>query len=376
MALVSEFAAALNQVCSEKGLSPEAVLATIETALVAAYRKDFGGSIEELEAKVDLETGEAKVFKDGEDVTPDGFGRIAAQTAKQVLIQKLREEEKQAIISEYEAKIGQVTTGHVFRLDQGNVIVDFGRAQGVMPPAEQLPGESYRTNQRLLVLILRIEEGRRGPQIIISRAAPRFIEELFALEVPEIHSGVVKIEGIAREPGSRTKVAVSSSEKNVDPVGSCVGQKGVRVQAVIAEIGNEKIDIIPFSEITEKYIAAALSPAEVIEVQLSSQSKEARVEVPEDQLSLAIGREGQNVRLAAKLTGWKIDLRGAGSKAKKEESVSDLAQAGLSKRVVNALAKAKIESLEDLRAQSKEELNQIKGLGPKALAEIEKVLGK
>jgi len=383
MPIVSEFAAALNQVCSEKGLPPEAVLATIETALLAAYRKDYGGDPEVLKAKVNPETGEARILENDKDVTPAGFGRIAAQTAKQVLIQKLREEEKQALITEYEAKVGQIVTGHVFRFEAGRAVIDLGRAQGTLPPAEQIPGEQYRANQRLRVLVARIEEGIKGPQIIVSRADPRLVEELFALEVPEVHSGVVKIESIAREAGSRTKVAVSSSEDNVDPVGSCVGQKGVRVQAVIAELGEEKIDIIPYSDISEKFVAAALAPAKVIDVELDRDKKEAKVTVPEDQLSLAIGKEGQNVRLAAKLTGWRIDIRGAGGPAKgatgegtKAKVGSELAEAGLSTRVVKTLTKAGIESLENLKAKSAEDLGQIKGLGPKALAEIAKVLGK
>jgi len=379
---VSEFESALNQVCSERGITPEAVLLTIEAALISAYRKDYGGEPEELTAKVDPQTGEARVFKNGEDVTPSGFGRIAAQTAKQVILQKIREEEKSAVVSEYETKVGSIVTGHVFRMESGVVILDLGRAQGVLLPSEQMPREHYRLNQRLKALVVGIREGSRGPEVMLSRADPRFVKELFMLEVPEVASGVVTIEAIAREAGSRTKMAVRSSEKNVDPVGSCVGQKGVRVQAVIAEIGEEKIDIVSYAEMTDRFIAAALSPAKVTDVILDQDKKEAKVIVPDDQLSLAIGKEGQNVRLAARMTGWKIDIqgesgpsRGRGQKAAPvTEQEDELIAVGLSTRVANLLREAGITNLEILRETDSEKVQAIKGLGPKAREEIQKVL--
>jgi len=341
--------------------------------LVSAYRKDHGGKIEELEARVDPETGEAKIFKNGEDVTPAGFGRIAAQTAKQVLLQRVRESEKKAVVEEYQKKIGTILSGHIFRIEKGLVIVDLGRTQGLMPPAEQVPREEYQLHQRLKVLLVDVREGPRGPEIIVSRSRPEFVEKLFELEVPELQSGTVKIEAIAREAGERTKIAVSSSRENVDPVGSCVGQKGVRVQAVINELGDEKIDIVHYSPDPEKFIASALSPAKVIEVKLNKKKKEAKVYVFEDQLSLAIGKGGQNVRLAAKLTGWKIDIKG-GDEEKRGEEMRKL---GLSTRIVNALAKAGITEVEKLKQMSEEELKAIKGIGPKAVEEIrERIMDK
>ncbi len=372
----TEFAAALNQVAAERGLEPKDVLETVEAALVSAYRKDYGGDIEELKAKIDSETGEAKVFKNDEDVTPSGFGRIAAQTAKQVLLQRVRESEKKAVIEEYQQKIGEILSGHIFRLERDLVIVDLGRTQGIMPPSEQVRREEYQINQRLKVLVADVREGHRGPEIIVSRARPELVEKLFALEVPELKNGIVQVEKIAREPGERTKIAVSSSQENVDPVGSCVGQKGVRVQAVIAELGNERIDIIHYSEDAEKFIANALSPANVIEVKLDRETKQARVEVFEDQLSLAIGKGGQNVRLAAKLTGWKIDIKGGeekdaeGLKLEAGKEVGGLKLEGLSKRTANALARAEITEIEKLKEMSEEELGAIKGIGPKAIEEI------
>jgi len=362
----TEFSAALNQVAAERGIEPKEVLETVEAALVSAYRKDYGGKVEELKAQIDPETGEAKIFKNEEDVTPAGFGRIAAQTAKQVILQRIRESEKKAVIEEYQKKIGEILSGHIFRLEKGLVIVDLGRTQGLMPPSEQVPKEEYQLNQRLKVLVADVREGVRGPEIIVSRSRPELVEKLFALEVPEMQSGTVKVAAMAREPGERTKIAVSSSQENVDPVGSCVGQKGVRVQSVIAELGEEKIDIIHYYDDPEKFIANALSPAKVIEVKLNKSKKEAKVQVFEDQLSLAIGKGGQNVRLAAKLTGWKIDIKG--SEKEKETEGGELK--GLSTRVANALSKVGITKIEKLKEMSTEELKAIKGIGPKAVEEI------
>jgi N utilization substance protein A len=373
----TEFAAALNQVAAERGIEPEDVLKTVEAALISAYRKDYGGDIEELKAEVDSETGAAKIFKNDEDVTPAGFGRIAAQTAKQVLLQRVRESEKQAVIEDYQKKIGEILSGHIFRIEKGVVIVDLGRTQGIMPPSEQVRREEYQLNQRLKVLVADVREGPRGPEVIVSRARPEFVEKLFALEVPEMQNGTVKVEVIAREPGERTKIAVSSNQENVDPVGSCVGQKGVRVQAVIAELGEEKIDIIHFSDEADKFIANALSPAKVIEVKLNKKENSAKVEVFEDQLSLAIGKGGQNVRLAAKLTGWKIDIKGGEEERKTEDGKQKTEGGerkkigGLPTRVANALAKAGITEIEKLKEMTEEELGEIKGIGPKAVAEIE-----
>jgi N utilization substance protein A len=327
---ITEFNAALNQVATERGIPVSAVIDSIKLALVSAYRKDrkeHGEEIEEeqeIEVELDPDTGEAKIMIEGEDVTPSGFGRIAAQTAKQVILQKIRETEKEVILQEFRAKLGTVITSTVFKVDTNVVIVDLGKqfAYGIMPISEQVQSEEYRMNQRLKILIKDIRESNRGPEIIVSRSDPKFIEELFAQEVPEIASGVVKIEAIAREPGSRTKMAVSSSDEKIDPVGSCVGQKGVRVQSIIAELYGEKIDIIPYSTTTERFIAAALSPAMVTDVELDEENKRAIVSVPEDQQSLAIGKEGQNARLANKLTKWKIDIKGAagifGSQEEKE----------------------------------------------------------
>ncbi|HUS52075.1 MAG TPA: transcription termination factor NusA [Candidatus Bathyarchaeia archaeon] len=382
----TEFASALNQVCLERGVEPEVVLETIKTAILAAYRKDFGLK-EDLEYEVELDpnTGGARVYsweegkkKQKKDITPPGFGRIAAQTAKQVILQKIREAEKDAVIAEYSEKVGTLVNGMILRFDGPNVIVDIGKTEGVMPPQEQTRSERYQLNQRLTFYIEGISESTRGQEVIVSRSHEGLVESLFRREVPEVSNGAVKVRAIAREAGSRTKIAVSSSQVGVDPVGSCVGQKGVRVQAVISELNGEKIDVIGYSDDPVKFITAALSPAEGVKVEIDEKKKTAVVAMPDDQLSLAIGREGQNVRLAAKLTGYRIDIKGAKKTARKpkkaSEEESELAKAGLTKRVINSLGKAKIETLEDLKKKSKKELAKIKGLGPKALKEIEKVV--
>ena len=315
---VTEFNAALNQVATERGIPVSAVVDSIVLALASAYKKDRKEhdedvELEDIEVDLDADTGEAKIMMDGKDVTPSGFGRIAAQTAKQVIVQKIRETEKEVTLDEFRDKLGTIIIANVFKADSHVVVLDLGKpyAYGIMPQSEQVQTEKYRLNQKLKVLVKDIRESGKGPEIIVSRSDPKFIEELFSAEVPEIASGVVKIEEIAREPGSRTKMAVSSSDDKIDPVGSCVGQKGVRVQSIIAELFGEKIDIIPYSMTTERFIAAALSPATVTDVELDDEEKRAVVSVPEDQQSLAIGKEGQNARLANKLTKWKIDIKGA-----------------------------------------------------------------
>ena len=379
----TEFASALNQVCNERGIDPEVVLETIRAAILAAYRKDFPEEIlddeseeeDTLSVEIDPETGATKIFKteDGKknDITPPGFGRIAAQTAKQVILQRVREAEKDAIIEEYKDRVDTMITGMVLRFDGKNVIYDIGRGQGYMPPEDQMKGEFYKMNQRLAVYIKDIRETMRGKTIIVSRAVPELVIELFRREVPEVNSGAVEIKAIAREAGIRTKMAVASTQSGVDPVGSCVGQKGVRVQEVINELNNEKIDIIQYSEDEKAFITASLAPAENLDIQIDAKKKAAVVTVPDDQLSLAIGRGGQNVRLAAKLTGFKLDIKGSEGTALSVtgEEEYEIDQLGLSSRVRNALVDAGITGFHDLDRQEAT-LKELKGIGPKAVQEI------
>ena len=314
---ITEFNLALNQVASERGIPVENIIASIKDAMATAFRKDrkeHGEEIilETIEVDLDQMSGEVKILMDGADVTPAGFGRIAAQTAKQVILQKIRETEKEIVFKEYTSKAGEIVIGTIFRVDNGNITLDLGKshAQASMPYAEQVSTEQYRGGQKIKVLVKEVRETSKGPEIIVSRSDPKFVAKLFEQEVPEIAAGTVTVEAISREPGSRTKMAVYSRDEKVDPVGSCVGQKGVRVQSIITELFGEKIDIIPFSFTTEKFIAASLSPAKVTEVILHEEDKRAEVSVPMDQQSLAIGKDGQNARLANKLTRWKIDIKG------------------------------------------------------------------
>lgn len=346
----TEFATALAQIAAERGIDKEIVLETIKSAILAAYRRDARergldvGEEEEFEVTMDPSTGEAKVFSlkgEKKEVTPPGFGRIAATTAKQVLRQKIREAEKSAILTEYSKRMGALVSGLILRFDGPNIIVDIGKTEAWMPPSEQVRKENYNPNQRLSFYLKEIKETPRGQQIIVSRSSEKLVEGLFRREVPEVSSRAIEIVKIAREPGVRTKMAVFSTQAGVDPVGSCVGQKGVRVQEVINELFGEKIDIIQFSEDPKTFIASSLSPAENIDVEINKKEERAKVTVPEDQLSLAIGREGQNVRLAARLTGFKIDIVGAEESKETEKDKQKLVSRQTQNKEKDKKAKSK-----------------------------------
>lgn len=314
----TEFAAALNQVAVDRGINPLLIIDSIKLAVVTAYKKDFPTDEEhDYEATVDPQTGETKIYswlidqpKKKTEITPPGYGRIAAQQARNIIIQKIREAEKGALLEEYEKRVGTLVNGMVLRFDGDNIVVDLGKGEAIMPNHEKNPEEQYHLNQKLTFYLEGIRETAKGRQIIVSRTHVGLVEGLFKREVPEIASGVVEIRAIAREPGSRTKVAVYSNQSGVDPVGSCVGQKGVRVQSVINEISGEKIDVIQYNDDPERFILEALSPAESLTVKLNKKQNTAEISAPEEQLSLAIGRGGQNVRLAGKLTGWHLTIKG------------------------------------------------------------------
>ncbi|NCP47032.1 transcription termination factor NusA [Candidatus Collierbacteria bacterium CG1_02_44_10] len=383
----TEFAAAINQICSERGISPEIVLDAINGALVASFNKDYPEQALKFEedelivsADVDSENGQFRLFvgkedakkKDLKEITPPGFGRIAAQAAKQVILQTIREAEREAVLADYQEHIGEVMTGMVQRMDGRNVVIDLGRGQAVMPPEEQVHTEFYRLNSRLSVYLKEITETIKGKQIIVSRADDRLLAGLFQREVPEVSSGAVVIKAIAREPGSRSKVAVESTQAGVDPVGSCVGQKGVRVQAVINDLNNEKIDIIQYAEDKDKFIKSALAPADGLNMSFDSRSGETTVTVPSDQLSLAIGRGGQNVKLAAKLTGSK--LRIVSEAASPESAIVatgaeefEIDQLDLETKARNILVEVGLTHIEDL---TEDKLDAVKGIGPKTLEKI------
>ncbi len=251
----------------------------------------------------------------------DDYGRIAAQTAKQVIVQRIREAERTSIIDEYGTKEGEIVSGIVQKIERGNVYVDFNRATGILPTEEQIPGEYYQRGQRLRAYLYSIEDTPRGINLRLSRTHPKFVEKLFAIEAPEIQNGIVEIKSVAREAGARSKIAVYSKDEHIDPVGSCVGQKGTRVNTITSELGGEKIDIIPWSENPKEFVANSISPAKVVSIEIDEKEHKAIIEVTDDQLSLAIGKGGQNVRLAAKLTGWRIDIKGDGKQISSEEEI-------------------------------------------------------
>ncbi|HOV27319.1 MAG TPA: transcription termination factor NusA [Pseudobacteroides sp.] len=336
----AELIHALDQLEKERGIKKDILIEAIEAALISAYKRNFGSS-QSVKVTFNAESGDVKVYAlkkvsslpvndnleisldeakrldgmltDGDvaeiEVTPKNFGRIAAQTAKQVVVQRIREAEREIVYDEFSNKESDIVTGIVQRFERKNVIIDMGKAEAVLAASEQTPGEEYKFNDRIKTYILEVKRTTKGPQIAVSRTHPGLVKRLFELEVPEIHEGIVEIKSIAREPGSRTKIAVFSKDPNVDPVGACVGQKGTRVQAIVDELRGEKIDIIKWSSDPEVFISASLSPAKVIRVSINEEEKSAKVTVPDYQLSLAIGKEGQNARLAAKMTGWKIDIK-------------------------------------------------------------------
>jgi len=370
---------ALEQLEEERNIPKEKIIAAIEDALTAAYKKDYGKKGQIIRAKLDFDTGavefnqikiavddttvrlgeeeEAPVLdENGEEVRPrfneehhmliedarkikkdiqlgeelifpletkDDYGRIAAQTAKQVIIQRIREAEKFSILDEYQGKEGEIVTGKVQKIERGNIFVDLGRATGLLSYEDQIPGEFYRQGERVRAYLYAVDEGPKGITLRLSRAHPQFIKKLFAVEVPEIQMGTVELKAIAREAGARTKIAVTSNDPNIDAVGSCVGQKGARVSTIINELGGEKIDIIEWSDNPASMISNSLSPAKVNKVDLEEDTKTARVEVNPDQFSLAVGKGGQNARLAAKLTGWKIDILTLGDTETAEKAVAE-----------------------------------------------------
>ncbi|MDS1029079.1 transcription termination factor NusA [Bacillota bacterium LX-D] len=336
----ADFIEALKDIEEEKGIEANILLDAIEAALISAYKKNFG-SLQNVRVSIDRVTGEIRVYarkniveevqdsrvdislEDARqinpnyevgdvveiEVTPREFGRIAAQTAKQVVVQRIREAERNIIYDEFVSREDDIVTGVVQRQELGNIFIDLGKVEALLAPPEQINGEQYNYNDRIKAYIVEVKKTTKGPQIMLSRTHPGLLKRLFELEVPEIHDGTVEIKAVAREAGSRSKIAVYSKDENIDPVGACVGPKGMRVQAIVNELKGEKIDIVKWSKDVAAYVANSLSPAKVLSVEVNEEQKVAMVVVPDYQLSLAIGKEGQNARLAAKLTNWKIDIK-------------------------------------------------------------------
>ncbi|OIO80744.1 MAG: transcription termination/antitermination protein NusA [Candidatus Omnitrophica bacterium CG_4_8_14_3_um_filter_43_15] len=374
-----ELLTVLDHIEREKGIKKEILINAVETALISAARKMLGHDIkDDITVKLDPETGDIKVFQGKKKIDSDEFGRIAAQTAKQIIIQKIREAERDVIFSEYTAKIGTVISGSVHRFEKGDIVVDLGRTEAVLPKKEQISKETYKQGERVRAYVLDVKKTGRGPQIVLSRTHPGLVKRMFELEVPEIIEGIVEIKVIAREAGDRTKIAVWSKDLKVDCLGACVGMRGARVKEIVRELHGEKIDIVKWNEDPAEFIAAALSPAQINKIKIDKESKKVEVIVEEDQLSLAIGKKGQNVRLAVKLTGWDIDIKPrkpienlliTTEPAKEPSSaegtlIQELPRVG--PKTYDALTAAGFNTVEKIAGASVKELSGIKGIGKKS----------
>jgi len=376
----------LENIEREKGISRQVLVESIEAALSAAAKKVLHDKDKEVTVKIDVASGKIRVLCDGKEIVSNEFGRIAAQTAKQVIFQKIREAERDVIFNEFQGKADSISSGTVYRFEKGALLVDLGKTEGILPKREMSPRDSYRQGDSIRAYILEVNKTAKGPQIVLSRSHPGFVKCLFELEVPEVAEGTVEIRSVSREPGDRTKIAVWSKNDKVDCVGACVGIRGSRVKGVVKELQGEKIDIVRWSEDVEEFVRAALSPAEVSSVKIVNREEhKVEVIVADDQLSLAIGKNGQNVRLASKLTGWSIDIRSKKDMAKdKLEAVlsglpSDDAELstveGVTAKQAEALAEAGFKTVGDVKGAAREQLLEVKGIGEKTLDKILVALG-
>jgi len=364
-----EILAILEQIEREKGIKKELLFQAVESALTIAVRKVMNlGPEEELKVELDKKTGKIKATQAGKEITSIDLGRIAATTARQVIIQKIREAEKEVIFNEFSSKVGEIVSGTVYRFQNKNIIVDLlGKAEGILPRSQQVPQEEFKQGDRIRAYVLEVKKEPKGTQIILSRTHPNLVKKLFEMEVPEIYEGIVEIKSIARLPSQRTKIAVWSKDDKVDCVGACVGVRGNRVKNIVTELHGEKIDIVRWSEDTSQFIQAAIAPAKVSEIKLDKQNKKALIIVDEDQLSLAIGKHGQNVRLASALVGWELDVR-TRAMMEKEEMVrvekGDLERLkGISENLREQLILAGFKTLKELASVDIDKLLEIKGIG-------------
>jgi len=376
-----ELLAILDQMEREKGIKKEVLIEAVESALVSAARRALNiKPEEELKIELDRNTGKIRAFRNKEEVTSIDFGRIAASTARQVIIQKIREAEKDVVFNEFQGKVGEIVSGTVYRFDKGNIIVDLlGKTEGILLKREQSPKEEFRQGQRICTYVVEVKKDTRGPQIILSRTHPNLLKKLFELEVPEIYEGIVEIKSISREPGARTKIAVCSKNEKVDSVGACVGMRGNRIRNIVNELQGEKIDIVRYSDDIREYIKAALSPAKVSEIKLDKDNLKAEVIVDDDQLSLSIGKHGQNVRLASRLIGWELDIRKKatatvaqeGKEEKIEKETVSLEQlSGVGEKTLQSFHEAGFKTIEDILQADIKDLMKIKGIGEKKAKKI------
>lgn len=384
-----ELLAIIEQIEREKGIKKEVMLEAVESAMLSAAKRVIDlKPEEEFKVQIDRSNGEISAFRNNEKVTNIDFGRIAASTARQVIIQKMREAEKDVVFGEFQSRVGEIVSGTVYRFEKGNVIVDLlGKAEGILLKREQSPKEEFKQGQRVRAYVVEVKKDVKGPQIILSRAHPNLVKELFELEVPEIYEGIVEIKAISRQAGERTKISVSSKNDKVDSVGACVGMRGNRVRNIVNELQGEKIDIVRYNEDVREYIKAALSPAKVSEIKLDREKMKAEVIVDDDQLSLSIGKHGQNVRLASKLVGWELDIRTKGMIAaealspKKESTPAGEAQEeepkakkepgkDAKKKAKKPAKKEETSSLEDLSGVGEKTLELLKEAGIKNISDV------
>lgn len=381
----NEILSIIDSIEREKGVPKETLFQAIESALVSAAKKILGKDTEDIAVTIDRETGEIKVKSGSKKIDSGAFGRIAAQTAKQVIIQKIREAERDVVFEEYTKRIGSMITGSVHRFERGTIVVELGKTEGILPKSHQAPGERYKQGDTIRSILLEVAKTGHGPQIVLSRTSTDFVKELFVLEVPEISQGIVEIKAIAREPGERTKITVRSNDEKIDAVGACVGMRGSRVKDIVKELHGEKIDIVRWNDNLEEYLKAALSPAKITKLNINKEAKSIEVMVAEDQLSLAIGKHGQNVRLASRLIGWELDIRNA--EGTKKEEVEEIASSGRSvgpprndvaikkldgvgKKAEKTLTEAGFDTLEKIAASSVKDLTKLDGIGKKTAEKI------
>ncbi|MFA5059836.1 MAG: transcription termination factor NusA [Candidatus Omnitrophota bacterium] len=377
----SELLVILEQLERDKGIDKEILIQAVEMAVASAAKKVCSvDKVEDIKVVLDRKTGKLSAFAGGQEIKSKDFGRIAAQTAKQVVIQKIREAEKDVVFNEYQARVGQIVSGGVYRFEKGSIIVDLGKAEGFIPKSEQSIKEEFRQGDRIRAYVLDVKKDLKGPQIVLSRAHPNFVRRLFELEVPEIYEGIIEVKSISRDAGERTKIAVYSKDEKVDCVGACVGMRGARVKSIVSELHGEKIDIVRYSDDMKEYIQAALSPAELSQIILNKENKRAQILVADDQLSLSIGKHGQNVRLASRLIGWELDIRSAVQV--QEESAREVAEeamdpkesakdeghslselSGVGEKLVELLEKSGFDSLEKIAEATIDGLTEIKGVG-------------
>ena len=364
-----ELLSILSAIERDKGIDREILIQAIEAAVATAAKKSEGAGEEaESTATLDRKTGRIVAIVEGREVDSARLTRIAAQTAKQVIIQKIREAERDVIFTEFQGRVGDIVTGSVHRFERGDIIVELGRAEAILPKSERIPHEEYHQGDMVQAYILEVRKSAKGPSIVLSRTHEGFIRGLFSLEVPEISEGIVEIKGIAREPGDRTKIAVASKDDKVDSVGACVGMRGTRVKNIVRELHGEKVDIIRWHESVTEFIAAALSPAKIAQIQADEGAKQALVIVDDDQLSLAIGKKGQNVRLASKLAGWQLEIKTRAQLSSAEMALRGLP--GVGPAMEKRLQQSGVTTIQQLAGMTVEQLTAIEGIGEKTAQKL------